>query len=271
MALALWASGSTHAQQAPQAWGAVTPELRRPQEQSDGGGPPTWIHPIASLIVPGTGQLMAGQDRGAIYLATEGLLLIRFFGFQSEGNRQSEQYRNLAFTVARAPFSPLIRDTAFSYFEDMAAYVESGPFDTDEGPGFSPPVDSVSYNGLQWLLARRTFFANPDSAPDIDSEEYQRALSFYRARAVGPNFQWSWRNAGLEQDLYRRTINDSDEGYRQATTHLGLLLANHLISAVDAFISSRLSRNGRQVQVSTAVIPKRGRGLQLLTTVSVGF
>jgi hypothetical protein len=221
--------------------------------------------------VPGSGQLLAGQDRGAVYLAAEGLLLIRYFSFQSEGNRQSKRYRNLAFTVARAPFDPAIRDTAFSYFETMGKYLESGPFDTDEGPGFSPPVDSVSYNGLQWQLARQTFFADPDSAPNIDSEEYQRALSFYRERAVGPGFQWSWRNAGLEQDLYRRTIDDSDEGYRKATTHLGLILANHLISAVDAFISNRLSRNGRAVQVGTAVIPGKGRGLELCTTVSVGF
>ncbi|MGD8727254.1 MAG: hypothetical protein PVH40_06390 [Gemmatimonadales bacterium] len=227
---------------------------------------------MASLILPGSGQLMAGQDRGAIYLAVEGLLLIRFFSFQSEGKRQRDQYRDLAFSVARAPFDPFLRDTAFSYFETMAKYVESGPFDTDVGPGLAPPEDPVSYNGSQWELAKQTFFANPDSVPDVDSEEYQRALSFYRERAVGPNFQWSWRNAGLEQDLYRRTIDGSDEGYRQATQHLGLLLANHLISAIDAFISGRLSRSGRDVQVGSALVAQPGSAsLRWYTAVSISF
>jgi hypothetical protein len=215
---------------------------------------------------------MAGQDRGAIYLAIEGLLLIRYFSFQSEGERRGDQYRDLALTVARAPFDPVLRDTSFSYFEKMGDYVESGPFDTDEGPGLAPPEDAKSYNGSQWELARQTFFAHPDSNPDVNSEEYQRALAFYRERAVGPNFQWSWRNAGLEQDLYRRTIEESDEGYRQATQHLGLLLANHLISAIDAFVSSRLSRNGREVQVGTTVRSRAGGGqLEWFTTLTVAF
>lgn len=215
---------------------------------------------------------MAGQDRGAIYLAIEGLLLVRYFSYQSEGSRQGEQYRDLAFTVARAPYQPLSRDTAFSYFETLGRFVESGPFDTDDGPGLAPPDDPRSYNGAMWQLAKETFFTHPDSAPAPDSDEFQRALAFYRARAVGPNFQWSWRNAGLEQDLYRRTIEASDDGFRRATQQLGLLLANHLISAVDAVISNRLSRNGRSVTLGTTVFQPPGHStLQWATTIRVEF
>ena len=191
------------AQRALPVWESVTPDLMMPQND-DGSDHPTWFRPIASLILPGTGQLMAGQDRGAIYLAVEGLLLIRFFSFQSEGKRQGDQYRDLAFTIARAPFDPVLRDTTFSYFEKMGKYVESGPFDTDEGPGLAPPEDTQSYNGSQWALAKQTFFAHPDSIPDVNSEEYQRALAFSREHAVGQNFQWSWRNAGLESLTLRK-------------------------------------------------------------------
>jgi len=259
------------AQETTPVWTAVAPTVETPQG-APAGGRPGWLRPVASLILPGTGQLMGGQHRGAIYLAVEGLLLIRFFSYQVEGNRRSDQYRDLAFTVARAPFDPVIRDTAFSYFEKMAQYVESGPFDTEEGSGISPPEDKQSYNGSQWELAKQTFFSNPDSTPDVDSEEYQRAVAFYRERAIGSNFQWSWRNAGLEQDLYRRTIKESDEGFRRATQHLGLLLANHLISAIDAFISTRLSRNGRNVQVGSGVLSgPRQRELQVFTTISIAF
>jgi hypothetical protein len=193
-----------------------------------------------------------------MYLAVEALLFVRFLGFQSEGRREGDRYRDLAFGVARAAYAPSVRDTAFTYYEQLSKFVESGPFDLDPGLAFLPPDDPRSYNGSQWILAKQTFFADPDSIPDQDSQEYQRALAFYRQRAVGPNFRWSWRNAGLEQDLFRRTIEQSDEGYRQATQQLGFLLVNHLISAVDAVISNRLSRNGRRVSVGTAVWPGEG-------------
>ena len=41
--------------------------------------------------------------------------------------------------------------------------------------------------------------------------------------------------------VYRETIRKSDNAFRQAQDQLGILLANHLVSAVDALISSRLS------------------------------
>lgn len=212
---------------------------------TDDASPAPWLPPAASALLPGTGQLLQGNNRGAVYLAVEGLLLLRFVSFYTEGQQESDRYRDLAFSVARAPYQPTVRDTTFEYFEQVGKYVDSGPFDADPGPGFEPPTDARSYNGSIWLLARQTFFAHPDSIPDPASPEYQRALEFYRARAVGPNFLWSWRNAGLEQDLYRGSIEQSDESFRRATQHLGLLLANHLISAVDAFITGRLGKRDR--------------------------
>ena len=232
---------------------------------------PEWVPPIASAVVPGSGQLLQGQSRGAIYLALEGLLLAQFLSYQADGRREGERYRDLAFEVARAPFEPTVRDTVFEYFEQMGRYVESGPFDADPGPGFAPPTDDRTYNGNIWLLARQTFFLNPDSLPEVESEEYQRALEFYRSRAIGEGFLWSWRNAGLEQDLYRQSIRRSDEGFRRATQRLGLLLANHLISAVDAFITGRLG-GGNRVRMHSAVGQDAvGDGLSWGAVVEVAF
>jgi hypothetical protein len=238
---------------------------------ADDESPPSWLPPVASAIVPGTGQLLQGNARGAVYLALEAVLLLRFFSFYGEGRQESDRYRDLAFGVARAPFQPAIRDTAFEYFEQVAKYIDSGPFDADPGPGFAPPTEESSYNGSIWVLAKQTFFVNPDSTPDPGSPEYQRALEFYRARAVGPNFLWSWRNAGLEQDLYRGSIEQSDESFRRATQHLGLLLANHLISAVDAFITGRLG-GGDRLTVRSGLSPgMRGEPWQWSTGVDIAF
>lgn len=231
-----------------------------------------WVRPTASLLIPGAGQLLAGEDRAAIYLVLEAALVTRVLSLQSEGRRERNRFRELAFTVARGGFNPSIRDTVFEYFEQMEKFIESGPFDTDPGPTTVPPNDERTFNGSLWLLARQTFFANPDSTPDPDSEEYQRAIAFYQRRAVGPNFQWSWRDAGLERDLFSQSIRQSDEAFRRATRHLGLVLANHLLSAVDAFVSHRLSRAGRPIQVMAAVAsPGWDAPVTGLVVVSVGF
>lgn len=230
-----------------------------------------WVRPLASAILPGTGQLLAGQERGAVYLVLDAALLVRFAGFQTEARREGNRYRDLAFVVARGAYAPQLRDTTFEYFEQMGRYVESGPFDTDPGPTLSPPTDESSYNGRIWRLARETYFTDPDQSPDPASEEYQRALAFYQSRAIGPNFQWSWRNAGLEQDLFRQTIRNSDEAFRAATRQLGLLLANHVLSAVDAFVSHRLTTGDRPMRVDAAVLGAPGRPLVGILQWNVAF
>jgi hypothetical protein len=209
-----------------------------------------WVRPATSLVLPGAGQLLGGSERGALYLVAEALLLTRFVALQHDGTRDAEQYRNLALSVARGAFSPGARDTAFEYFEAMGKYIESGPFDLDPGPDLLPPWDERTFNGRIWLLARQTFFADPDSIPAPTSLEYLQALDFYRHRAIGPDFRWSWRGAALEQDLFRQTIRSSDQAFRRARAQLGLLLANHLLSAIDALITTRLGRPARLQDVS---------------------
>jgi hypothetical protein len=190
-------------------------------------------------------------------MAVETFFVARFLSLQSEGRAERERYRALAFDVARREFAPSVTDTVFEYFEQMEKFIESGPFDADPGPAFIPPTNEQTFNGSIWALARETFFANPDSLPDPSDVSYQLAIAFYRRRAVGDGFRWSWRDAGLEQDLFRQSIRKSDEAFRRATSQLGFLLANHLLSAIDAFVSSRLSRNGRPIAVSSTVGPAR--------------
>lgn len=233
----------------------------------------TWARPLASAVIPGTGQLLAGRERGALYLVAEAFFLTRFLARNAEGRRERDRYRELARVVARGAFDPVSVDTTFEYYEQMAKFVESGPFDTDPGPPVQPASDERTYNGQIWALARRTFFPDPDAVLPVDSPEYQRALAFYSQRAIGPNFEWSWRNAGLEQDLFRQSIRQSDEAFRQASQELGLLLANHVLSAVDAFVSERLSRPGREVAIRSGMrlLHGWGRGLDVAASVRIAF
>ncbi|HTI03977.1 MAG TPA: hypothetical protein VL549_01560 [Gemmatimonadales bacterium] len=217
------------------------------------------VRPLASLLVPGSGQLLAHQDRGAVYLAAEVYLLSRYLQLDHEAMREARRYRDIAFEVARRDFNPTRRDTIFEYFEQMEKFTESGIYDADPGPALVPDRDPRTYNGSVWLLARRTFWEDPNVAPDPMSPQYWQALQFYQARAVGPNFQWSWRDHALEHDVFRDYIRTSDAAFRSAQNQVGLLLANHVVSVVDAVISARLSAiAGRTAQVHTSV-GSRGR------------
>jgi hypothetical protein len=230
--------------------------------------PPSPLRPLASLLLPGAGQLLGHQDRGAVYLATEIYLVSRFLQLDREASLDADRFHSLAYDIARRTFGPTRRDTVFEYFEQMERFAESGRYDADPGSAFVPETDTHTYNGSMWLLARRTFWENADTPPDPTSLQYQRALQFYQARAVGPGYQWSWRDHSLEHEVFRETIRRSDDGFRRAQNQVGLLLANHVVSAVDALISSRLAAAaGRPAALHTTVGPRGGARLQ----VSIAF
>lgn len=201
-----------------------------------------WVRPLASLIIPGSGQLLAQQDRGMVYLAADLWFVARAVSLTSQGRRDRRAFQDLAFRVARARYTAVRRDGDFEYYETMTHFVESGVFDTDPGATFTPEPDTLTFNGATWLLARRTFFANPDSLPDPSSGPYQAALAFYVRRAVRDDFRWSWRDARLEQDVFRGQILASDDAFRTATNYFGAMVLNHLGSAIDALIAIRSGR-----------------------------
>jgi len=215
------------------------------------------LRPLASLAVPGVGQFLAHEDRGAVYLAAELYTLNRYLALRSAGGHDAQRFRALAYQVARRGYATVRRDTVFEYYEQMERFVQSGAFDTDPGAGVAPETDPRTYNGSVWLLARRTFWQNSDSAPPPTSPEYQRALQFYEARAVGPEFLWSWQNSDLEWQEYRATIAHSDNAFRRAQNELGLLLANHIVSTIDALVSARLAALARRpASLQTQISPR---------------
>jgi len=226
------------------------------------------VRPLASLILPGAGQLMGHQDRGAVYIAAEVYLLSRYLQLDHEAKVEARRFQNLAFDVARQGYAPTRKDTIFEYYEQMERFPESGGYDADPGPAFVPEADPATYNGSVWLLARRTFWEDPNVPPDPTSPQYWRALQFYQARAVGPNFLWSWRNHSLEHEVFKDYISRSDNAFRRAQNQVGLLLANHVLSAVDALISARMSAAaGRAAEMRTSI----GLGGQTQLQFSIAF
>lgn len=210
-----------------------------------------WWVPVASAVLPGAGQARLGQDRFVGYVAVEGFLWIRYLTDRRAGIDARNAYRDMALRVSRAAFPGDKPTGNFEYYERMEHWIASGVYDGDPGTGFAPEVDTTTFNGKMWSIARTTYWSDPKTPPPIGSAPYEAALRFYRQNAVTPEFQWSWRNAPLHQDVYRRSVRASNDGFRHAAQDIGAVIANHVLSTVDAYISLRL-RLGESTDTGTS-------------------
>jgi len=195
---------------------------------------------LMSAIVPGAGQWSLGSERWVPYLALEVWALVTYFDHRSHARHLERQYRDLAWSVARRVSIGVRQDGDWDYYEAIGKYHASGVLDADpRASGLQPERDITTYNGAMWSLARAIHIPAGTDPPE-SSPEYQEALSYYQGRAIAPELAWSWGDNGLEQQVFRELVRDSDEAYRAATRVLGVVLANHIISAIDALITSRL-------------------------------
>lgn len=236
--------------------GGVTLPLR--------GTPDRWWAPLASAALPGVGQAQLKQDRFVAYMAVEGFLWIRYLSDRREAFRQRDAYREVALRVSRASFDGSKPPGDFEYYERMEHWIASGVYDADPTtPGLDPEVDTTTFNGAMWLLARRTYWTRPDTPPAVGSPAYIAALAFYADAAVRPEFQWTWRNSRLEQDVYRRHIKESNDAFRHALQDVGLVIANHVLSTVDAYVSLRL-------RMRAQLLPNGASSIGLSASVPLG-
>jgi len=213
---------------------------------------PTWSAPLASLVIPGVGQARLKQGRAIAYLAAETFILLQYRKDLNEGRRNERDYRDIARTIARRGFVASPPDTVWQYYEKLSEYVESGAFSMVVNGPTVPETDPLTYNGYQWKLAREQYGVAANGL-DVGTPQYDRALALYENRAMRQPYRWSWRNAQLEKDIYVRAISRTNDAYRRATLDLSALIANHLLSAVDAFAVVRLSSDGGAMRVSASI------------------
>ncbi len=109
-----------------------------------------------------------------------------------------------------------------------------------------------------------------NAPPDPTSPAYQRALAFYEDRAIGQNFAWSWAGAAFQQDEFNHTIARRNDAARRRSAGLGFLVANHMLSALDAFVSRRLSI-GASLQTAFWNADHRGVDPAFLALIAVRF
>jgi hypothetical protein len=206
---------------------------------------PRWWAPLASAAAPGSGQALLGQKRWLPYLALEVWAWLQYIDERREGSRRRREYQSLARDVARSRYPGPYPVGDFEYYEHMLKNAESGEFDRFPGGGLDPETDTTTYNGRRWLDARRLFWEDPDNPPPLDSQPFMAALEFYQVNAIPAEYRWSWQTARAEYDVFRRTIVRSNVAYKRSVEYLGVIIANHALSSVDAFVTLRLrTRDG---------------------------
>lgn len=221
---------------------------------------------LASALVPGLGQAMQGVDRAIPYLVAEAFSWTSYAWYSTDARRQRDGYRDLSARVARAMFTPVRPHGDFAYYERMSHYPEAGRFDVVAGGILDPEPDSTTWNGAVWLLARRTYWSNPGVPPDTGSPEWKRAIAFYQGRAYDQLYRWSWGHAPDEYAAFRGLIDASNEATRRSLQALGIVIANHVLSTVDAWIVVRLRNSPDALGTRLAVLAQfpvvaRRRGL----------
>lgn len=197
-----------------------------------------------SLILPGWGQKELGQRRGVVYALAEATFWTLWAERRHSGNQLRTAFKDLAWREARLQGGSR-NDPAWAYFETLSKWTRSGAFDGDAATsGVQPETDPATFNGSMWRLALDIYFPQ-DGTSDPHSPAYASALAWYTEHAYGSAFLWDW--SGKEGPLaeYKDLIHRSDHRFSQATAALGAVLANHLLSATDAFVSARVPGDAR--------------------------
>jgi hypothetical protein len=241
----MFLSASLEAQTSRAASVGVTP----PQAETQSPG----IVAFASAVLPGAGQAMLRQKRSVMYLAIEAAGVGYYVSRRREGDRERDRYRRLSRTVARAAYSPDGPAGSWDYYERMEKYVESGVYEIVPGGNVDPETNVETFNGAIWLLARQTYWRDANAPPAVESAEYRAALEFYMSRAVRPEYRWSWSADPEAFMQYRLAIASSNSAFRHAEQIVSVVLANHFLSAVDAYASVKL-RVRRNTDGATALV-----------------
>jgi hypothetical protein len=178
-----------------------------------------------------------GQSRKWAYLGLEIAAWAFFVERRRAGAHYRDRYRDFAWENGRIQTGARV-DGDFGYYEKLTQWTRSGAFDRDGATsGVQPELDGGTYNGSVWQLATRIYLVGPN-APETDPA-YQSALAYYGARAYGAELLWDWTGAPGAQSEFSSLVDLSDGRFRQATTVLGVVIANHLLASVDAYVSSR--------------------------------
>lgn len=168
---------------------------------------------LLSLLVPGMGEQYLGHTgRAKAFFVAEGAIWTSFAVFRIQGNHRKTLYKEYAEVFAGVP----ARD-------DEEFYRTIGNFMSSDGP--------FSANESIRRVARAQYPNSP-----------QKQQEFYDEYAYTGDDTWTWESAD-RWNQYQDMRSSSLDAIHRSELSLGLLVANRLLSVIDAgIIAARRNR-----------------------------
>lgn len=157
---------------------------------------------LYSLILPGAGHYYSENIfKAKLYAGIESGLWLSFYGFRRYAKMKNEASKGWA--ILRAGACPFNDDdrywTKLTYYDNR---------DRNEPDGFG-------YNQMIRVIDREEAPIFPET----------------------PEYYWNW-DSRQSREHYRKLRNQGKTAYKHADLVIGGIIVNHLVSAIDAFISA---------------------------------
>lgn len=175
---------------------------------------------IYSLILPGAGEFYAGSKlKGALFLGLEGLFWLGYFNYHGDAVDKENAYRN---------FANLYWNDSL-YTVGLQTYY-----------GVDSDYDTVWVDSITYFLFTHHIRLGADSLPIKDRQYYENIGKY-------DQFSFGWTDfvdtTQLETPLradYLKQRRKANELFDRAKYAVMLSLANHIVSAFDAALTTRM-------------------------------
>jgi len=177
---------------------------------------------MASLAVPGSGQLMQGHKRGYLYMVAEIALWGGFYALDKKGSDERDKYEDFADSNwDRAAYMAWYQENCVEC-EDCAGEYDCRPLATYGTQEYYEDIGKYATYWRWW---------------NIDGDEGHIA----------------WDEYGDVDESVRNTYwdmrGDSNRHLRQARYATMVVLLNHMVAAIDAFFSGRVEEHNETGRV----------------------
>ncbi len=203
---------------------------------------------LLSLLVPGSGQLYAGEKRGVVFTALEVVVWPAYFAWRHKGKDIEKDYQRFA-------DQHWIADNYFVWRD----YIKT----TDEAYKLSHNYEEASRQQKYEMIGKynQFVFGWDDSEPSLRELQDQGRLQEYPPDSL--------KNVRSRNRLkYMDMRYESNKYLKRAGWCVGVLLGNHILSAIDAAHCAQLKRSGlsveKRIRVRMAVRFEAGEAVPML-------
>ncbi len=174
---------------------------------------------LLSAIVPGTGEFYSGSKRGIVFISAEAAFWISYFVLHRRADEINDSYLDAVRKNIRFEEDSPVKSTDTWTLEDFEHATQSDNWHYVYTENNGKPIPRVG----------KFYWSDAEATKDEPAGELVN-------------------NSKLRQQAYKTRMS-ANKKYKQAKIGLGLVVANHVVSAIDARILA-INRNKRDTKIS---------------------